>query len=142
MKKELLLVIILGIIIIVLAGVLLFMPRQAKTPVVINAEGLQIDSPKSGQEVSSPLEITGITNGWNGFEGQVGTVQLLDYKGNKVTEGILTATTDWTKPPVNFKATLTFSVKTPGPMTLLFKSENPSGDPASDKTISLPIIVK
>ncbi len=142
MKKEIWPLIILTVIVVVLAGVLLLLPSPSKAPVRNSTEGLQINSLKSGDKISSPLEISGVTNGWNGFEGQVGTVQLLDYKGNVLAFGILQATTDWTKPPVSFKTTLTFDTKTPGPATLIFKNENPSGDPAKDKTISLPVVIK
>jgi hypothetical protein len=140
MKKEILIVVVLTIIIVVLLGVLIFLPAKKNLPVVI--EGLQIISPKANEEVSSPIKIIGVTNGWNGFEGQVGTVQLLDYKGNKIAEGILTATTDWTKPPVAFETTLTFQSAVSGPATLLFKNENPSGLPQNDKQFILPIKVK
>jgi hypothetical protein len=137
MKKEILIVTVLTLIIVVLLGVLIFLPAKKNQPVIV--EGLQIISPKVNEEVSSPIKIVGVTNGWNGFEGQVGTVQLLDYKGNKIAEGILSATTDWTKPPVAFETTLNFITNSTGPATLVFKNENPSGEPARDKTFSLPV---
>jgi len=136
---------VLGLITLILIGILIFVPAKKmpkqNPPAVI---GIEVTSPKQGEEVSSPIKITGSTDGdgWSGFEGQVGTVHLLDYKGNKIAEGILKATTDWTKPPVSFEADLIFQTKTIGPMSLLFSNENPSGDPEKDKTFILPIKVK
>jgi hypothetical protein len=153
MNKKIWFLIILGIIIVILAVIVFWpMPKPA-TPVESGkitestppkVEGIQVTSPTQGQEVSSPLKITGVVNngGWSGFEGQVGTVQLLDYKGNKVATGILKATTEWTTSPVSFETTLTFDAKTKGPMTLLFKNENASGDPSRDKSFGLPVVVK
>ena len=142
MKKEIIIVIVLGIIMIVLAG-LLFWPTKQLTNnnPPQNTEGIQITLPVLNQEIYSPLKITGSVNGqgWNGFEGQVGTVQLLDYKGNKLAQGILTATTDWMVLPTNFETTLNFAVNNPGPATLVFKNENPSGDQVREKTFTLPV---
>ena len=144
MKKEFWILIILAIITVILLGALMFLPvkKNPQQNPPATTEGLQIFSPKPNEEVSSPLKITGITNGWNGFEGQVGTVRLLDGVGKELALGILTATTEWTKPPVNFETTLTFQTQTSGPMMLLFENENPSGDPARDKTFTLPVKVK
>lgn len=145
MSKLIWLLVILTIIIVILAGVLLWPNNE---PVNNNqqqkVEGIEVASPKANEEVSSPIKIIGTTNGggWNGFEGQVGTVQLLDYKGNKVASGILKATTDWTKPLVSFESTLTFETKITGPMTLLFSNENPSGMPSKDKKFGLPVKIK
>lgn len=141
MKKELWLIIALAIIIIGLAGFLLW-PK----PVVNNNQkqevlGIQVNSPKVNEEVSSPLEITGTTNGegWNGFEGQVGVVRLLDSSGNELALGILTATTDWMNPPVSFKTDLTFDSPIDQAGTLVFKNENPSGLPDKDKDFTIPV---
>ena len=77
MKKEIILVIVLGIIMIVLAG-LLFWPTKQLTNnnQPQNTEGIHMTSPSLDQEVFSPLKISGYINGngWTGFEGQVGTV--------------------------------------------------------------------
>jgi hypothetical protein len=156
MKKETWLLVILTVIVIILIVVFSWPTNNRKNnsqnPLNNNqsnqttqqVEGIQVISPQNNAEVSSPLKITGSVNsgGWAGFEGQVGTVQLLDYKGNKVAEGILKATTDWTKPPVQFESTLAFTTKTPGPMTLLFSNENPSGLPDKEKKFGLPVVVK
>ncbi len=147
MKKGILLtiVIVLAVIIVVLAGVLLLpksnQPSNNNQPPVL---GIQVISPKANEEISSPLKITGTTNGdgWNGFEGQVGTVRLLDSQGNQLALGILTATTDWMKPPVTFETTLNFNASSDGLGTLVFKNENASGEPSRDKTFTLQVKIK
>jgi len=144
MKKEILLVIILAVIIIALGGVLIWSSRPAdnnqQNPPVVSI-GIKIDTLKADDEVSSPLKITGSVNGngWTGFEGQVGTVQLIDYKGNKLAEGFLAATSEWTTLPTNFETTLEFSSETNQPATLVFHNENASGLPEKNKEFTLPI---
>jgi hypothetical protein len=143
MRKDILMVVILGIIIILLLGALTFLPAkrssQQNPPVV--TKGIQIISPKPNEEIFSPLKITGVVNGngWSGFEGQVGNVRLLDGAGKELALGILTATTEWMKLPTNFETTLNFTVNNKGQATLVFHNENSSGDPAKDKTFSLPV---
>jgi hypothetical protein len=80
--------------------------------------------------------------GWAGFEGQVGTVKLLDGSGKEIASGVLSATTDWTKAPTNFETTLTFNAVPDQQGTLVFSNENPSGMPGNDKQVSLPVKIK
>jgi len=154
-KKEFLFLIVLTIIIIILAVVLLWPTNKNNAPQTTNnvqnnqtikqkTEGIQVDSPKVNDQITSPLKITGSVNGggWSAFEGQVGTVQLLDVKGNKIAEGILKATTEWTASPVQFESTITFQSKVKGAATLLFSNENPSGSPDKDKKFGLPVVIK
>ncbi|MGA2418129.1 MAG: Gmad2 immunoglobulin-like domain-containing protein [Candidatus Staskawiczbacteria bacterium] len=152
MKKEIWILIILTIIIVLLIAVLSWPANKNNQQTTTKnnqlpqqkVEGIQINFPKANQEISSPLKISGSVNngGWSGFEGQVGTVQLLDDKGNKITSGVLKAITDWTKSPVQFESTLNFQTKIKGSATLLFSNENPSGMPEKDKNFGLPIIIK
>ncbi len=145
MKKEFWLIIVLALIIFGLIGVLFWPVKQNKAPfpLPVGKDGLQINNLQPNQEISSPLKITGVaTEKWGGFEGQVGNIQLLDYKNNVLGQAPLTATTDWTKPPVNFEVNLNFTAANSGPATLVFHNENPSGDPARDKTFSLQVQIK
>jgi len=143
MNKKIWIVIILAIIIVILAGVLIFLPKKANNaqkPVVV--EGIQVTSTKENETISSPLKITGTTNngGWNGFEGQVGTVKLLDSKGKQLgNTAILVAKTDWMKPPVSFETNLTFNSGEVQNGTLVFSNENPSGLPEKDKQFAVPV---
>jgi len=154
MKKEMWLVVALAAVIIILLGVFVFLPTK-KTPQQnppVTTSGIEITSPKANEVVSSPLKITGVVNGsgWSGFEGQVGSV-VLTFKSSDSLEIVnidsvpLVATTEWTKLPTNFEATidlgrLTFSDDYKAFLT--FRNENPSGDPAKDKTFVLPVTIK
>jgi hypothetical protein len=111
----------------------------------VNQSGIALDSLKSGDKISSPATITGSVNGngWIGFEGQVGRVELLDSKGDPLAISSLSATTEWTQLPVKFSATLTFIV--PQGVTagkLVFYNENPSGIADKDQQFTLPIVFK
>ena len=133
----------LGLIMIILVGILIFVPRnfdQGQNPLT-GTDGITIYSLKANIEISSPLKITGIVsgNGWSGFEGQVGTVELLDGNGTLVTRGVLTATTEWTTLPTSFETTLNFSTPQTESGSLVFKNENASGMPDKNKVFSLPI---
>ncbi|MCX6718492.1 MAG: hypothetical protein NTY81_02725 [Candidatus Staskawiczbacteria bacterium] len=148
MQKGTWLLAILGLIMVILIGILIFVPAkkssQQNPPAVTETEGIQIIAPKLNEEISSPLKITGVVNGngWGGFEGQVGTVKLLDNNGNQLGIAILIATTDWMQSVINFETTLNFQSDISQSGTLVFHNENPSGDPARDKTFSLPIKIK
>ena len=147
MNKLIWLIIILSMIVFVLVGILIFVPttpgKNRPIPPVGDG-GIFITNLKEGQEVSSPLKILGFVdgNGWGGFEGQVGTVKLLDFKGNELASGILGATTDWMTFPVQFESTVNFVLNNDGPGTLVFHNENPSDMRDKDKTFSLPVKIK
>jgi hypothetical protein len=148
-QKGLWLLSILGIILIILLGILIFVPAKNNKPKdnKQGIEGITVSSPLANQEVSFPIEITGYVdgkNGWAGFEGQVGVVELINKAGVQVASAPLPAVTDWMKFPTEFKLIFDFSENIgyiPEGM-LVFHNENPSGDPAKNKTFSLPIKIK
>ncbi len=99
--------------------------------------GLIIENVESGSIISSPLKIIGrITgDGWIGFEGQVGNVSLVDREGNVLDTKPLTATSDWMTSTVRFEANIEFfTTATSG--KLVFRNENPSGEPSRDRSVS------
>ena len=109
-------------------------------------EGITVDMPMVNQEVSFPLTIKGSINGngWNAFEGQAGSVQVLDANGKAIIQGApLPATTDWTQPPVSFQAVLgdamTMSKVETQTGTLVFTNENAKGDPENSKELRVPV---
>ena len=129
----------------VLVGVLLFLPKEkVNAPVVLTDSGIKVFSPLSDAPIISPITITGIVtgNGWTGFEGQVGTVHVLDGTGKELAATFLKATTEWTQLPTNFEATLEFSNPHTKVGSLVFYNENASGDSVRDKTFILPITFK
>jgi hypothetical protein len=150
MKKEFIIVIVLAVIIVALGGIFVFMPKTTQAPKgievpIVADPNLQITSPLAGATVSSPLKVVGNVkgNGWAGFEGQVGTVELLDMNGKQLAKGVLTAITEWTTLPTSFETSLEFVSPGGGQKGwLLFHNENASGDPAKDKIVTLPVTFK
>ncbi len=147
-KSIILVIVILALIIVLLSGILIFWPKTKTSNRAITAtpipSGIEVTSPKPNDVISSPLKITGLVHGdgWNGFEGQVGIVDLIDNGGNQLTYGILKGTTEWTTSPTNFETTLEFSPVPGTSGSLVFKNENPSGDPVRDKIFIVPITFK
>lgn len=149
MRKELWLMILMGVIIVALLAIFVFVPAKPvnNTPQQ-KAEGLIVTTPLANQEVSFPMEIKGYIDGknnWTGFEGQVGTVKLIDRDGVQVAGPTpLTAVTDWMKFPTQFILIFDFAenVGYIPEGTLVFRNENPSGDPVRDRTFSIPIKIK
>lgn len=141
MKKIILVPIILGIIIVILIGVLLIWPKKIETQLPVVVSGIDVFMPKLNSEISSPLEVLGTVNGngWIGFEGQVGTIKLIDNEGKELAFGILQATGDWMKSSINFKATLEFISLYEGEGKLIFINENPSGLPENNREFILPV---
>jgi len=140
-KKEIILIGVLTLVIVVLICVLIFLPGKTGLRTLEETSGLNIISPIANTEVSSPLEIIGVVsgNGWAGFEGQVGTVKLLDKNGKQISIGILGATTDWMTLPTSFKTILNFKPPETEVGTLLFENENTSGLPEKGRLFSLPV---
>lgn len=137
---------ILGLIMVILVCILIFIPAKNHEPNPAVGDGITIFEPKANTEVSFPLEIVGYVDGknnWVGFEGQVGNVKLISKNGTEVAGAPLTAVTDWMKFPTKFRIFFDFSDIGYIPEgTLVFHNENPSGDPARDRTFSIPIKIK
>ncbi|HSR89426.1 MAG TPA: Gmad2 immunoglobulin-like domain-containing protein [Candidatus Udaeobacter sp.] len=102
--------------------------------------GLVVDTPKVNALVSSPLIVSGYVEGknsWGGFEGQAGTVKLVDSNGKFLAMDVLKATTDWTKRPTSFTASLNFAAPQTTNGALVFRNENPTGNPEFDREFRL-----
>lgn len=150
---------ILGIVslLIIVAGVLVFV-TPAKAPpnngtATTTAQYAMLDDligvefPTIGATISSPLTITGKARGNFYFEASF-PVELTDWDGKIIAQGHATALDDWmTQDYVRFSATLTFTTPVGGDPkvnrgTLLLHNDNPSGDPARDKTLEIPVVFK
>ncbi|MEX0668799.1 MAG: Gmad2 immunoglobulin-like domain-containing protein [Candidatus Saccharimonadales bacterium] len=109
----------------------------------VSSEGevIRIISPQSGEEVSSPLNISGETRGSWSFEADF-PIELLDWQDNVVTEGVATLTGDWmTTDYVPFEATLEFdSSELSGQGILVLRKDNPSGLEENEDYLEIPII--
>ncbi|MFH0791742.1 MAG: GerMN domain-containing protein [bacterium] len=103
-----------------------------------------IISPLTGGIVSSPINITGYVNDreWAAFEGQVGSVVLIDNEGKTIGEAVLTATTDWMRFPVYFETEIKYNIPVGKDGFLIFRNENPSGIETKNHSIKVPIVFK
>lgn len=102
---------------------------------------LMIDSPLSGDKLISPLTITGRARLWY-FEGSF-PIELKDDNGKTLATGQATAQGDWmTNKFVPFKAELVFKKPATTRGTLTFKKDNPSGLPANDDQVTVPVQFK
>ncbi len=145
MKKNIIISLILLAVLIV-GGVFAYsyVSKLGKTPTsVAGNSGIVIATLNGGysKEITSPLKITGFIkgDGWTGFEGQVGTVKLLDNEGREMGATFLQATTDWMQLPTNFEAEINFTSDKDINGTLVFRNENASGLPEKDKTFVVPV---
>lgn len=108
---------------------------------------ITVDTPLKGAVVSSPLTVTGSARGNWYFEASAPVV-LTDWDGKIIAQGHIEAQGDWmTSDFVPFKATLTFTTPAAGDPavnrgTLILKNDNPSGDPARDKAVEIPVVFK
>lgn len=101
---------------------------------------ITIEAPKMDQKISSPLVATGKARGTWYFEASF-PVELQDESGYVIAQGPAQAQDNWmTEDFVPFKITLNFPKQPAGSKgTLVFKKDNPSGDPARDEQIEVPV---
>ena len=147
MRKTVISVLFLAILVgLAMLGFQKFKPTTPLVQVVVPQAGLVVEMPQANDLVVSPLVVSGYVDGkdrWTGFEGQVGTVQLLDGNGKLLVLGILTATAEnWMQFPTSFSTTLTFSAPATATGTLVFKNENPSGMSDYEREFRLPVKFK
>jgi hypothetical protein len=141
MKK---LVIILGVIILILLGVLLFVNpvrgpeappsgRPAPTSThqaVFSPDGsIAVTSPAPNGVITSPVTIEGQANGRWYFEASF-PIKILDGDGTVLGQGPAQAQSDWmTTGTVPFKTSIAFKTPKYATGTILFEKDNPSGLP-------------
>lgn len=104
------------------------------------ADLIVVASPTKDQKVSSPVTVTGKARGTWYFEASF-PVEIHDASGKLIGQGPAQAQGDWmTTEFVPFKATITFTAQPAGSHgTIVFKNDNPSGDPARDQQVSVPV---
>ncbi len=165
MKRNLTLLIGIFVIAVAALVVILIWPTNKATAPTTNGDGqattttnttsdkagisdlITVDAPLMNAQVSSPLTISGKARGNWYFEASFPVV-LTDWDGKIIAEGHAQAQGDWmTEDFVPFTATLTFTTPTAGDPsvnrgTLILKNDNPSGDPARDKSVEIPVTFK
>ena len=118
-------------------------PISNQSSTTTEESSMQISYPKENQEVTSPIKISGKAQG-NWFFEAIFPIKLVDSGGNIISTGQAQAIGDWaTSSFVDFSSEITYDNATStGRAVLIFKNDNPSGDPARDKYFYLPVILK
>ncbi len=154
MKKGWMLVIFLFIIIVIGVLALIFIPgpkvAEAPTqPMATTAttttsnsisDLISVSNPLPNQPVSSPLVISGSARGNWYFEATF-PIELIDASGKILAQGAGRAESDWTTTDfVPFSVTLSFPKQPAGSRgELVLTNDNPSGDPAKQKELDIPV---
>ncbi|MEK7109366.1 MAG: Gmad2 immunoglobulin-like domain-containing protein [Patescibacteria group bacterium] len=141
-------VIVLSIIALGGALALAVIPAP-KTPDIAGIPDLiMVDSPKPGDVISSSTVIvTGKARGTWYFEASFPVV-LTDWDGRIIAEAPAQAQGEWmTRDFVPFAVTLTFVKPVAGDPAanrgfLILKKDNPSGEPAFDQSVEIPVFFK
>ncbi len=118
--------------------------RRGNTDKVIkNNTQIIIDFPKDNQKITNPIKISGKAVGSWFFEGSF-PIELVDLDKNIIAIGIATSTDDWmTEDFINFSSEIYFDKPTSTKNAILiFKKDNPSGNPEFDKSVFIPVILK
>ena len=109
---------------------------------ITSLKGVEIfvDNPRPGYIVTSPLTVHGRAPGNWFFEANAG-ITLTDWDGLIIAEGYIMAEGDWmTTDYVPFTGTITFTKPAYGERgTLIFKKDNPSGEPQFDDSAEMMI---
>jgi hypothetical protein len=118
--------------------------NTTSTPVVENqySDFIHITYPKNGDKVSSttPLIVKGEARGSWYFEASFPLV-ITDWDGKIIGESHAEAQGNWmTTEFVPFQGTIKFTKPSYGTRgTVIFKNDNPSGDPARDKAVEVTV---
>ncbi len=100
---------------------------------------ITVNEPLPGEKIASPLTISGKARGTWYFEASA-PVELRDASGTVIGHGTIRAQGDWmTTEYVPFTVTLTFTAPATHTGTLVLKNDNPSGDPAKQKELDIPV---
>ena len=139
------------IIAVIVGGVWFFWNQQAVAPIVeapvaklpanMNpSEMIEVAGPANNAQITSPLTLTGRARGPWYFESSF-PIELQDNNGAVIVVTTAQAQGEWmTENWVPFTSTLTFPAQPAGSLgKIVFKRDNPSGEPANDMSIVVPI---
>ncbi|MBU6370938.1 MAG: hypothetical protein KGH93_03375 [Patescibacteria group bacterium] len=107
------------------------------------ADAPTVSSPRPGATVTSPLAVSGKVSGSWFFEGSF-PVELVASDGTVIAQGVAHTPGDWaTTSLIDFSATLTYPRQAHSVQgSVVIKNDNPSGDPAKDKQMSVPVTIR
>lgn len=127
-------------------GIVLFLPKERTTPIKPPAEienVITLDSPVSGETISSPLTVRGKARGTWFFEATFPFV-LVDWDGKIIAQSYATAQGEWmTEEYVLFEGAIEFEKpEYSNRGALILQKSNPSGLPEHDAALEIPIVYK
>lgn len=142
--KKMVVILISLVVVIIVASLIFDWGRRDST--LDNSQSkldlIQVNYPKSGDIVKSPLHIFGKARGNWFFEASFPVI-LKDINGKIISTGIAKAEGDWmTTDFVDFTAEIEYTLPTSTIVSigeLILKKDNPSGLPENDDSISIPI---
>ena len=104
---------------------------------------ISLPKPNSSVSSTSPLTVAGEARGNWYFEASFPVV-VVDWDGKIIGQGTAQAQSDWmTDSYVPFKGTIKFEKPSYGTRgAVIFKNDNPSGDPKNAKAVEIPIVFK
>src|ERR1035437_925793 len=144
MKQKVFVIIILMVVLVGAVGYFVWTKKSIPIPSPAETQGIVVEQPTMNQEVQLPITVKGYINGngWAAFEGVAGSVQVFDANNKAVSERTpLQATTDWMQPQVHFETMVGDRQMMSNLETLtgylLFRNDNPRGDPNDDKEFRL-----
>jgi len=115
-------------------------PATEVTEESSKADLIQVESPKAGDQITSPVMITGKARGVWYFEASF-PITILDETGKVLGRGHAEAKSDWTTSDfVFFTATISFTKSTTKTGTILLEKDNPSGLP--EHADSIKVLIK
>lgn len=150
------LIVIIAILVIVL-GVLVFrmgeptgdlqrdergqLSQAADKKIIDLAQIIEVTAPLNNAQISSPTIITGRARGSWYFEASFPVILIDDATSSTLATGIAQAQGDWmTEDWVPFSTSLTFAAQPSGSTgKLILRNDNPSGEPANDMSVIIPV---
>lgn len=112
---------------------------QPSGGVPVKIDSVQVDYPKSGSIIKSPVTITGKALGIWYFEASF-PVEITDANGKVLGQYHAQAQSDWmTIEAVPFTATVSFANSTTDTGFIILKKDNPSGLPENDAQVRYPV---
>ncbi len=113
-------------------------------PVYQNATSndIVVSAPVPGSTITSVVTASGRARGPWYFEATFPVV-VEDNQGNVIGQGTGNAQSEWTTQDfVPFTTRFTLTSPYEGPGLIVFKKDNPSGDPSRDASISIPVTIQ
>lgn len=140
--------IILVLVVVFLFGVVFFVLNKKPQFVVIPDQDngsqqkidlIVLDNPKGNDQIKSPLTLSGKARGYWYFEASF-PIEIQDRAGTVLGQGIAQAQGEWmTEEFVPFIASVSFSPPSTKTGFIVLKKDNPSGDPARDDSLRVPV---